>query len=131
MPRKKPIRKEPTKPSTGRPSDFELAPDTDADEIITSYLVGGSLLYHFGEGRMAPFVSGGGGYLRQLHEANAELLTGTEVHAGAGVKYWLGSGAHRFGLRVEGAVSARSRSVAFEQKRRVLPIVTGGLCYQF
>ena len=111
--------------------DFELAPDTDADEIITSYLVGGSLLYHFGEGRIVPFVSGGGGYLRQLHEANAELLTGTEVHAGGGVKYWLGTGAHRFGLRVEGAASARSKSVTFVQKRRILPSVTAGLSYQF
>ena len=111
--------------------DFESAPDTDADETITSYLVGGSLLYHFGEGRFVPFVSGGGGYLRQLHEANAELLTGTEVHAGGGVTYWLATGAHRFGLRVEGAASARSKSVAFEQKRRMLPIVTAGLCYQF
>lgn len=111
--------------------DAESAPDTDADETITTYFVGGSLRYHFGEGRFAPFVSGGGGYLRQLHEANAELLTGTEVHAGGGVEYWLGTGAHRFGLRVEGAASARSKSVAFEQKRRILPVVTAGLSYQF
>jgi hypothetical protein len=111
--------------------DFESAPDTDADEAITSYLLGGSLLYYFGEGRVVPFVSGGGGYLRQLHEGNAELLTGTEVHAGGGFNYGLGTGAHRFVLRIEGAASARSRSVAFEQKRRILPSVTAGLSYQF
>jgi len=112
-------------------SDFELAPDTDANGTVTSYLAGGSLLYHFGEGRVVPFVSGGGGYLRQLHEANAELLTGTEVHAGGGLKYWLGTGANRFGLRVGAEVSARSKSVAFEQKRRIVPSVTAGLTYQF
>lgn len=112
-------------------SDFELAPDTDANGTVTSYLAGGSLLYHFGDGRVVPFVSGGGGYLRQLHEANAALLTGTEVHAGGGLKYWLGSGANRFGLRVGAEVSARSKSVAFEQKRRIVPSFAAGLAYQF
>jgi len=112
-------------------SDFESAPETTADGTMTSYLVGGSLLYHFGGGRFVPFVSGGGGYLRQLHEANAELLTGTEMHAGGGLKYWLGTGRRRFGLRAGAEASVRSKSVAFEQKRRIIPSVTAGLSYQF
>jgi hypothetical protein len=112
-------------------SDFEAAPDTDADEKLTTYVVGGSLLYHFGTGRLVPFVSGGGGYLRQLHEENSDLLTGSEIHAGGGVKYWLGTGTHRFGLRVDAQASARSKSVAFEQKRRILPSVAAGLTFQF
>jgi hypothetical protein len=112
-------------------NDFESAPDTDADGTVTSYLFGGSLLYHFGDGRFAPFVSGGGGYLRQLHEANSDLLTGTEVHAGGGIKAWLGTGGHRFGLRVDAQVSARSKSAAFEQKRRIVPTFGAGVEYQF
>lgn len=112
-------------------SDFESAPDTDADGTITSYLLGGSLLYHFGEGRFVPFVSGGGGYLRQLHEDNADLLTGTEVHAGGGLKYWLGTGTRRLGVRLEAQGSGRSKSVAFIQKRRVVPTVTAGLAFLF
>jgi Outer membrane protein beta-barrel domain len=112
-------------------SDFEAAPDTDADEKLTTYIVGGSLLYHFGTGRFVPFVSGGGGYLRQLHEENSDLLTGTEIHAGGGVKYWFGSGTHRFGLRIDGQASARSKSVAFEQKRRVVPSFGAGLSFLF
>lgn len=112
-------------------SDFESAPETIADGTMTSYLVGGSLLYHFGGGRFVPFVSGGGGYLRQLHEDNAELLTGTEMHAGGGLKYWLGTGRRRFGLRVGAEASARSKSVAFEQKGRIVPSVTAGLSYLF
>jgi Outer membrane protein beta-barrel domain len=112
-------------------SDFEGAPDTDADEKLTTYVVGGSLLYHFGTGRFVPFVSGGGGYLRQLHEENSDLLTGTDIHAGGGVKYWLGTGTHRFGLRVDAQASARSKSVAFEQKRRIVPTFAAGLSYLF
>ena len=111
--------------------DFEQAADTDAPETITSYLAGGSLLYHFGDGRFVPFVSGGGGYLRQLHEENSELLSGTEIHGGGGVKYWFGSSGHRFGLRAGVQASARSKAVAFEQKRRILPSVSLGVAYLF
>jgi hypothetical protein len=111
--------------------DFELAPDTDAEETTTSYLAGGSVLYHFGTGRFVPFVSGGGGYLRQLHEENSELLSGTEFHAGGGIKYWFGTGRHRFGVRADAQVSARSKAVAFEQKRRILPSGSVGVSYLF
>lgn len=112
-------------------NDFESAADTDADGTITSYLMGGSLLYHFGSGSLVPFVSGGGGYMRQLNENNADLLTGTEIHGGGGVKYWMGTGDHRFGLRIEAQVSSRSKAVAFEQKRRVVPTFIAGIAYLF
>ncbi len=112
-------------------NDFESAPDTDADQTITSYVLGGSLLYHFGNGRFVPFVSGGGGYLRQVHEAGADVLTGTEAHAGGGLKYWLGTGAHRFGLRVDTLASTRSKSVAIVQNRRLVARVGVGIAYQF
>jgi hypothetical protein len=112
-------------------SDFEQAPDTDASETITSYLAGGSVLYHFGDGQFAPFVSGGAGYLRQLHEENAALLSGAEIHGGAGIKYWFGSGRHRFGIRAEAQVSSRSKSVGFEDKRRILPSAAAGVAYLF
>ena len=112
-------------------SDFESAAGTDVDGIVTTYLGGGSLLYHFGDGRFVPFVSGGGGYLRQLHEENSELLTGTEVHAGGGLKYWLGTGGRRFGLRVDAGLSARSKAMAFEQKRRIVPAFGAGIAFLF
>jgi hypothetical protein len=112
-------------------SDFESAADVDAESTVTSYLMGGSLLYHFGDGRIVPFVSGGGGYLRQLNENNADLLTGTEIHAGGGLKYWMGTGSHRLGLRLEAQASARSKSVAFEQKRRIVPSVVAGISFLF
>ena len=78
-----------------------------------------------------PFVSGGGGYLRQIDDANADLVTGTEIHAGGGLKYWFGRGGRRLGLRVDAGLSSRNRSVAFEQKRRMVPSVGAGLAVQF
>jgi hypothetical protein len=111
--------------------DFESAAPVDADETISSYLFAGSLLYHFGSGRFMPFVLGGGGYLRQLHDGSAELVTGPEMHGGAGFKFWFGDGGRRFGLRVDAVASSRSKSAGFEEKRRVVPSVTGGICYLF
>jgi hypothetical protein len=111
--------------------DFETAPDTDVDGLVTSYLAGGSLVYHLGGGHLVPYVLGGGGYLRQLHDANTDLLTGHEIHAGGGVKYWPGTGARRLGLRIEAQGSSRNKSAAFTQKRRVVPAVTAGLVFLF
>jgi hypothetical protein len=111
--------------------DFENAADEEAVGGLSSYLFGGSLVYHFGSGQVVPFVLGGGGYLRQLDEDNAQVLSGNEVHAGGGVKMWFGSGARALGLRVDAQVSARSKSAGFEEKRRVLPVLGAGLTYRF
>ena len=110
--------------------DFEGASPATADDDVTSYLFGGSLLYHFGTGRFVPFVIGGGGYLRQLHEGGTVVLTSPEVHGGGGFKYWLG-GARRFGVRVDALASSRSKSVGFEEKRRIVPSIVGGISYLF
>ena len=111
--------------------DFEGAADTIASETLTEYVIGGSLLYHFGSGRVVPFVLGGAAYLRQLHDDAAVLQTGTELHAGGGIKCWFGSGRRRSGLRVDAQVSARDRSAGFADKRIALPVVTAGMAFQF
>jgi hypothetical protein len=111
--------------------DFEGAADTDVDGVVVTYLAQGSLLYHFGGGRLVPFVSGGGGYLRQIDDENSDVVSGTEIHAGGGLKYWFGSGGRRVGLRFDAGVSARSKSVAFEQKNRILPSAGAGIAFQF
>ena len=111
--------------------DFENAPSLTAEQRVTSYLGGGSLLYHFGSGRFLPFVAGGASYLRQLYEDNVGVVTGAEIHGGGGVKYWLGSGRHGFGLRAEAQLSVRDKSVGFEDKRQTVPVVAVGLNYRF
>jgi hypothetical protein len=111
-------------------SDFENADPVNIDGQVTTYVAGGSVLYHFGDGRFVPFVSGGAGYLRQLHEDNAVAITGSEIHAGGGVKIWLGS-ASRIGLRLDAHVSSRDKAVAFEEKRRIIPSVGAGLTLRF
>ena len=106
--------------------DFEGATGTDATIAISSYLFGGSVRYHFGGARLAPFVSGGAGVLRQLDGDRASVETGTELHAGGGVMYRLSS---HLGLRVDAGVSSRDKSIAFEDKRRTILVISGGVTY--
>jgi hypothetical protein len=116
--------------------DFESAPATSITERLSEYLIEGSLLYHFAalaSGRGGPFVSGGGGYLRELDSGNASVHTGNEIHGGGGFKYWFSGGAHRAGLRIEGRVSSRTSTVDFasDNKRRIVPTVLAEFAYLF
>ena len=72
------------------------APNATAEETLSHYLFEGSLVWHlrhlsFASGRAIPYVAGGAGYLRELHEGNQLVETGQEFHALGGLKYWLGS----------------------------------------
>jgi hypothetical protein len=111
--------------------DFENAPSELAEGQFTSYLGGASLVYHFGTGRVVPFVAGGASYLRQLDEDHAGVVSGTEIHGGGGLKYWFGSGRRSLGLRAEAQLSSRGTSIGFEDKRQTLPTFGVGLDYRF
>ena len=77
--------------------------------------------------RVAPFVSIGGGYLRQLHEDRALAETGTIYYAGGGLRYWLrgGQGASMdVGVRADARINVRRDGIDFENKRRTYPSVS-------
>lgn len=117
-------------------SDFESAPDATLPVSVSEYLIDASVVYQFttiARGRGGPFVSGGGGYLRQLYEGNVDLQTGSEFHGGAGLRYWLSQGRRRLGLRVEGRASVRQNSIDPEprKRRRVLPTLSAGVAFVF
>jgi hypothetical protein len=109
-------------------NDFEAATGSEAAVGIRAYLFGGAVLYHLGRSRIVPFVCAGAGGLRQLDDEARNVTTGTEVHAGGGVKYRLST---RMALRLDVGASARDKSVGFEVKRRVVPIGAAGITYRF
>jgi hypothetical protein len=116
--------------------DAESAPDVTADETVSHYLFEGSVLWHlrdrsFASGRAIPYLAGGAGYLRELHEGNQLVETGQEYHALAGLNLWLGSGTRRFGLRFEGGLSARQKGFDSDDSLRMQPIVFAGVSYLF
>src|SRR5262249_6926108 len=90
--------------------DFESAPNQVSEETITAYIFDGSVVWHltnatFSKGKGVPFVSGGLGYIRDAHEGNQLIDTGTEFHATGGIKYWFNMKPRRLGIRAEGGVS--------------------------
>lgn len=122
--------------STRLADDAEGAPDLTATETMSRYAVDGSLVMHltglaFAGGKGMPFVSGGGGYLRELHDGNALIETGSEYHAGAGLKLWFGPGAHRVGVRAVVGLATRKGGFDFKESRRSLPTAGVSLAYLF
>ena len=115
--------------------DAESADDVTASETVSHYVFDGSVLFHFTDasfagGRGVPFVSAGGGYIRELHEGDELVETGNEIHATLGVKYWFGAARRRMGLRVEAGVSSRAGGFDGDE-RRTLPVALGGLTFLF
>jgi hypothetical protein len=114
-------------------NDTEGAPAVTSTSSLTQYLITGSVVYHVGgtpAGRFQPFVAGGGGYLRQVLEGGSLLETGNEIHAGAGVRYWLGQ-SRRIGLRADVRVSLPSGGVTITDKRRTIAQIGAALAWRF
>ena len=123
--------------SSNLTSDAEDAPDVTATERLTRVVVDGSLVLHlsglaFAAGKGVPFVLGGGGYIRELHEKNEVIETGREYHAGAGMHLWFGNGGkHRLGLRTDVGVSLRTGGADVPDTRRTVPTAGVSLAYLF
>jgi hypothetical protein len=116
--------------------DAEGASDTTIEETLSQYVFDGSVVWNvtraaFAGGRVVPFLSGGAGYLRELHEEDALVEEGLEYHAGGGLKWWFGEGRRRFGVRGEGGISIRDGGFDFKDGQRVVPVVSGSITYTF
>lgn len=114
--------------------DVENAPDATATETLSRYVVTGSLVLHLrrvDRSRFVPFVAAGGGYIRDLHELNELVETGQEYHGLAGVKYWLGNGRRRFGIRAQAGLMVSNGGFDFRDDSRTVPIAAGGVVYLF
>ena len=116
--------------------DAEGAPDTTVEEKLSQYVFDGSVVWHvtraaFAGQRAVPFLFGGAGYLRELHEEDALVEEGLEYHAGGGIKWWFGQGRRGLGVRGEVGISIRDGGFDFKDSLRVVPIVAGSLIYTF
>jgi hypothetical protein len=117
-------------------NDAEEAEDTTATETISRYVVDGSVVFHltglsFAGGRGVPFLTGGAGYLRELHDRDELIETGRTYHGGAGLKLWFGQGARRLGVRADVGLAMRDGGFDFSDGRRTLPTAGFSLAYLF
>lgn len=74
--------------------------------------------------RLAPFVAGGAGYLRQLHEGRSLAETGWVYHAGGGARYWLRGGSRSsrdLGVQADAQFNVRTGGIDFANKMRLYP----------
>jgi hypothetical protein len=116
--------------------DAEQSTDSVASEPITRYVVDGSLVLHlnklsFAGGKAVPFLSGGGGYIREVHDLNELIETGREYHGGGGLKVWFGQGTHRFGIRADIGASSRKGGFDFGTARRTVRTAAASVMYLF
>jgi hypothetical protein len=113
-------------------NDPELQGEATASDRLSQYTVDVSALYllprlHLGD-TARPYVLGGGGYVRQLDEARLNVHSGSSIHAGAGIQYWVRGATNRqqrpFGARAELRLVRRSGGIDFEDRSRVFPAVS-------
>jgi hypothetical protein len=109
--------------------DAEAPAQRIKGERLQQYLFDGALVWQlpFAAGRrIRPFVMGGGGHLRQLHEERTMIEIGQVYYAGVGARYWLRGGRGRtrsLGLRSELRANVRRGGIDFENKVRLFPTV--------
>lgn len=124
---------------TSLTADAESAAPRTSVEQVDQYVFDASLLWmldalRLGD-RLVPFVVGGGGYLRQLHEGRTLIEHGQIYHAGGGIKYWLLSRAtgvvRSAGLRGDARVLVVRGGISFDDRPRPHAAVSGGLFVGF
>jgi hypothetical protein len=111
-------------------ADQEASPVTLSDERVSQYTLDASVVWQLsrlGFGSHArPYVTAGGGYLRQLYEDRVKLETGQVINVGGGVRYWLrgGDAAHRAaGLRTEVLLRVRNGGIDIADETRTFPVL--------
>jgi len=112
-------------------ADVEGAPPVTATETLSQFLVDVSGVVHLPLhlGHAVPYVLGGAGYLRELHQADVLAETGHTWHVGGGVKIPLlvrRGFVRSLGLRLDGRAYFRSGGADLDRERPVRGTAAGG-----
>ncbi|MGH8430627.1 MAG: hypothetical protein ACREUF_09505 [Solimonas sp.] len=115
-------------PSLSR--DQEASPRSIDGEKLHQFILSGGIAWQlpWSPGRrVAPFVTGGAGYLRQLHEERTLVENGRIFYLGAGARYFIlgGAGPSRsLGVRGDVRATWRTPGIDFEDKTRLFATLT-------
>jgi len=117
-------------------NDVESGPSITAVERLQQYMIGGGATWYVpGRSRIVPFVTGGGGYLRQLHDRALLVETGTYYQVGGGVLYLLSSHQDKrlkaTGVRGDVRAVIFNDGAAFDGGRHAAPAVAGSFFVRF
>lgn len=119
--------------------DVEDAPALTASERIDQYVIdvnGVWLIDALTIGRRAvPFVSGGAGYLRQLHEGRTLVETGQAYNVGGGLRYWLllrdAGFVRALGVRADARLYVLVNGIRLEDRPRSHGAISGSVFFTF
>lgn len=120
--------------STRLYSDVENAAEITATETTSQYIIEGAVIAALTSRPRAlvPFVRAGFGYLRELHDGNALVETGTSVHVGGGATWWFGNVARQsMGLRVDGRLYVLRNGLDLGKSNRSLGAISGSVVFGF
>jgi hypothetical protein len=117
--------------------DIEQAPAITVTSTLTQITIEGGALVELltlrtSAGNLVPFVDGGGGYLRQVHEERILIETGRTFYVGGGVK-WHSAAIKPSGLmqrllvRADARFVSRTGGVDVADERRHYITVSGGV----
>ena len=119
-------------------ADVEQARSLSAPEPVSEYLAEGGLAVWLPRASFAgviPFVAGGAGYRRQLHEGRAFIEQGSVFYAGGGLRRALlsrSSGRFRAaGWRVDGRLYVLSSESSADDEMPLRPAVSASLFVGF
>jgi hypothetical protein len=117
--------------------DIEQAPAITVSSTLTQVTIEGGVLVDLPAvplpaGNLVPFVSGGGGYLRQVHEERVLIETGRTLYVGGGVKWQSASTqpsgfVQRLLVRADARFVSRTGGVDVDDARRHYITVSGGV----
>jgi hypothetical protein len=128
----------PSSLSTRISSDAEGAADVTVDAPVSQFLGEAGLVVQpasWQRRRLAPFVTGGIGYLRQLNDGRTLVETGMSSYVGGGL-YYVRTSAHprrlkATGVRIDLRALVLRDGVAPDDKMRKTPAVTAGVFARF
>jgi hypothetical protein len=116
--------------STKISQDAEQAAGTVVREPLEQFVIDAGAVWFLPIGlgsRARLYASGGGGYLRQLHQERSLVETGRVYYAGTGVNLWLRGGqgpTKSLGLRTDIRANWRRDGIEFGDKTRVFGSIT-------
>jgi hypothetical protein len=127
----------PTHLTTAVEGDVENLPEVSVSEPLTQYLFEGGVRWRLGPvrtGGFAPFLSTGGGYLRQLHDQQTLASTGRSFYVGAGghLPFRRGTGLiESAGLRFDVRLNVLSGGAATDESSHAIPAAGAALFIRF
>lgn len=118
-------------------ADPEAASQVLEGEALQQYVFDAGVVWQLPVrlGRRArPFVRGGAGYVRQLHEGRTLLEHGQIYYAGGGLRYWIRGGEavkRSLGLRADARAVWKRNAIDFEQRTRAFPALSAFAFFEF